>query len=226
MRTEGPCAFVCVRFVFVREGSADVFGEFGRRSVDAGDVLLIGPSVLCGATPDRLMRLDVVDIDTDYAIDQVFWQYAVLLCDRYDAAEVAASIFPEPFQVMRLTATQFAQVVPWLDELGLLSGSGGHAESFNKMQALWFAIADVLSLHLRVAPIELAAPGRQAFRVALPARRRFAPIRADAQAAAYLLRHDPARHWTLNDLASEVHLSRSHLGAVFAAAFGKPPMAI
>ncbi|WP_425280770.1 helix-turn-helix transcriptional regulator [Leucobacter coleopterorum] len=60
-------------------------------------------------------------------------------------------------------------------------------------------------------------------RIASTAIRRFAPLRADVQAAAYLLRSAPAKAWTLQDLAESVHLSRSQLQVVFFASMGKTP---
>jgi len=53
-----------------------------------------------------------------------------------------------------------------------------------------------------------------------PPARRFALIRADVQAAAYLLRSGPGRRWTLSDLALKVHMSSSHLSSVFTETYG------
>ncbi|UUE19381.1 helix-turn-helix transcriptional regulator [Microbacterium sp. J1-1] len=210
--------------VFVRAGSADLFGEFGRYSVDVGDAVLIGPSVSCGAVPDGLLTFTTVAVDTDYAIDQVFWQHAEVLRDKYDAEDFAATLYPDSFQVMRLGA-QFGDVVSSLDELVALSRTGQYRERFNRMQSLWFSVADILALHLSTVPFDAVASSRAPLRNTRPHMRRFVPIRAEAQAAAYLLENEPARRWTLDDLAAEVHLSRSHLAFVFAATFGKPPMA-
>ncbi|MCV7695045.1 helix-turn-helix transcriptional regulator, partial [Micrococcus luteus] len=57
-----------------------------------------------------------------------------------------------------------------------------------------------------------------------PALRRLAPLRAEARAAADRLRDQPARRWTLAELAESVHLSPSQLGRVFVDAYGKTPM--
>lgn len=54
---------------------------------------------------------------------------------------------------------------------------------------------------------------------------RVAPLRADVRRAADLLRENPARRWTLEDLAAEVHLSPSRLSSVFVEAYGKTPLA-
>ena len=54
--------------------------------------------------------------------------------------------------------------------------------------------------------------------------RRLAPLRAEARTAADLLREDPARSWTLAELAQTVHLSPSQLGRVFVEAYGKTPL--
>lgn len=49
-------------------------------------------------------------------------------------------------------------------------------------------------------------------------------MRAEARAAADLLRDQPARRWTLHEVADAVHLSPSQLGRVFVEAYGTTPM--
>lgn len=223
-RVEGPYALHSVRFGFVREGSAELFGEFGRRSVGVGDAILVGPNILCGSHPDGKIRYTSVTLDFDYIIDQLFWQYSEILSDRQDAEELAARLYPEMFQVMRLGTPAFCELLPALDELVALSDAHLFRERFNRMQELWFKIADCLTPHVKCSNHTSTNQVRRHVRLAVPPVRRFAPIRADVQAAAYLMRNDPARSWTVGDLAREVHLSKSHLSAVFVQTFGKSPM--
>lgn len=223
-RVEGPYALHSVRFGFVREGSAELFGEFGRRSVRVGDAILVGPNILCGSHPDGKIIYTSVTLDFDYVIDQLFWQHSEMLSDRQEAKELASRLYPEMFQVMRLERSVFCELFPALDELTALSQAHLFRERFNRMQELWFRIADCLTPYVVSTGLTSLDQARQHVRLAIPPVRRFAPIRADVQAAAYLMRDNLAHPWTVGELANEVHLSKSHLSAVFVQTFGKSPM--
>jgi len=93
--------FACVKIAFIREGSAELFGEFRRCNVARGDVVVPSPNVLFGAIPDGQMAYSVVTVDVDYPIDQVFWRYSAQLSDRLDAAGFAAELYPESIQVIQ-----------------------------------------------------------------------------------------------------------------------------
>ena len=224
-RVEGPSSHDCVRIVFVRNGSADLFGEFGRQGIGVGDAVLLGPGVICGAIPDEELTYTAIALDTDYAIDQLFWRHAGHLADRYDAEDFAVSRYPAPFQVLRLGEALVGRLASWLDELVELSSADQLPERFNRMQALWFAVADVIDPFIDVADVLPPAQTHPTISVTLPRVRRFAPIRADVRTAALLLHADPGRRWTVAQLASEVHLSRSQLSLLFTAAFGRAPVA-
>lgn len=56
-------------------------------------------------------------------------------------------------------------------------------------------------------------------------RRRFVPLRSEAREASELLRANLARRWSVDELANEVHLSKSQLNRVFVEAYGKSPIA-
>ena len=51
-RPVGPLAYDCVKLIVVRDGSAILFSEFGQKPVRPGDVILLGPHVLCGSEPE------------------------------------------------------------------------------------------------------------------------------------------------------------------------------
>jgi AraC family transcriptional regulator len=98
----GPVPYDCVKVITVREGSAILFGEFGQKPVTVGDVTLLGTSVLCGSEPEGSITATTVYLDTDYAVDLFFWQHAGLLYDRLDAHDVAAAVYADPVQFLRL----------------------------------------------------------------------------------------------------------------------------
>lgn len=164
-------------------------------------------------------------LDTDYVLDQVRWQYAGFLDDRLDAQGFAETIYTEPAQILRLGEERAGMLMPWLDELVALSIDGDFVRHYLRIQALWFQIAYVIAPFIKVSPVRLSPSQRAHIRPTLPRDRRFAPLRADVRRAAALLREDPARPWTLDDLATEVHLSPSRLSSVFVEAFGKTPLA-
>lgn len=98
-------------------------------------------------------------------------------------------------------------------------------DHFYRVQSLFFAIVDILSPYIAVTGTRVSPTQRLTCRPAIPRHRTFAPLRAEARQAGDLLRQSVGHHWTIDELASEVHLSASHLSRVFAEAFGKAPMA-
>lgn len=225
VRAVGPQAYDCVRLTFVRSGEAELFGEWNRQRVTVGDVLVLGPSILCGSEPDDHLTVTTLMLDTDYVVDQVFWQYADLLESRSDAAGFAETLFTEPFQVLRLGEQRAGLLMPWLDELAALCVDGKVRARFHRAQALWFAIADVIAPFISVSATRLTSTQCVRAWPSSPHAHRLQELRAEARNVASLLRSDIARKWSLDELASLVHLSPSQLGRVFSEAYGKPPIA-
>ncbi|OYO08882.1 AraC family transcriptional regulator [Enemella evansiae] len=224
-RPVGPVAYDCVKIIVVRDGSAILFSEFGQQPAKPGDVILLGANVLCGSEPEGHITVTTVYLDTDYVLDQVRWQYAGFLEDRLEAQGFADTIYSEPAQILRLGEDRAGMLLPWLDELVSLSVDGDFVRHYYRMQALWFQIAYVISPFIKVSPVRISPSQRAHIRPTLPRDRRLAPLRIEARRAAGLLRENPARRWTLEDLAAEVHLSPSRLSSVFVEAYGKTPLA-
>lgn len=224
-RSTDPVAYDCVTITVIRDGSAILLSEFGQQPVKPGDVVLLGAHTLCGVEPEGYLTTTTVYADTDYVIDQVFWQHVGSLCDRLDAQEFAATIYTEPAQVLRLGEDRAGALMPWLDELVALSIEGQPVENFHRMQALWFSMAHVITPFIKTSAIRTSSTQRATTWPTQPRHRRFAPLRGDARRAAELLRSDPVRRWSVTDLADELHLSKSQVGRVFVEAFGKSPIA-
>lgn len=224
-RPAGPVAYDCVKIIVVRDGSAILFSEFGQKPVRAGDVILLGANVLCGSEPEGHITVTTIYLDTDYLIDQLRWQHAGVLHDRHEALDFAETVYTEPAQVMRIGEDRAGMLMPWLDELVALSIGNGFRERFNRMQALWFSIADVIAPFIKTSTVRISSSQRAHIRPTLPRDRRFAPLREEARMAADLLRSAPVEHWTLEGLAAQVHLSPSQLSRVFTDAYGKTPLA-
>lgn len=220
-----PAAYDCVKLVVVRDGSALLLSEFGQRFVTVGDVVVLNANVLCGSEPESHITTTTIYLDTDYVIDQVFWQHAWLLHDRLDAERFTNAVYSEPSQVLRLGEDRTGMLMPWLDELVALSIDGGFGSHFHRMQALWFSIADVVMPFLKVTPMRQSRGQRAHARPTLPRCRKFTPARDEAHQTRATLVSDIATNWTLNVLAARVHLSPKQLSRVFTEAYGKTPLA-
>ncbi|QQB65071.1 helix-turn-helix transcriptional regulator [Kytococcus sedentarius] len=219
-------SYGCVKFIVVRAGSAILSGDFGQRPIRCGDVLLIGRGVPCGAEPEGQVTVTTVYLDPDYAVDLFYWQHTGLLLDRLEAQDVAAAVFTEPVQVIRLGELRLAELVPWLDELVELSEAGNLSESFARMQALWFLLADAIGPFLKTMPVaEVLAQSGKTWPRALCNRHLAAPVRVEVLTVRDALHSNIARRWVLRDLAEMVHLSPKQLARVFSIAYGKTPHA-
>lgn len=224
-RAVGPVAYDCIKVIVVRDGSAFLFSEFGQLPVKTGDVIVLGANVLAGSEPEGHITVTTIYLDTDYVLDQVRWQYAAFLEDRLDAQGFVQRIYTEPAQILRLGEDRAGMLMPWLDELVALSVERDFVRHYLRMQALWFQIAYVIAPFVKVSPVRISSSQRAHIRPGLPRDRRFAPLRVEVRRAAALLRENPSRRWTLEDLAAEVHLSPSRLSGVFVEAYGKTPLA-
>lgn len=219
-----PVAYDCVKLIFVRHGSAVLLSEFGEKPVKVGDVVALAANTLCGSEPEGSITVTTLYLDRDYIVDQVFWQHAAFLADRLHAKDFADELYSEPAQILDLGEDRAGMLMPWLDELVALSLDGPTPERFYRMQALLFAVLDVITPYVKTTAVRRSVTQRRAVHPSAPHRREFAPLRCEARQAAELLRREPAARWTLQRLAEAVHLSPSQLGRVFVHAYGKTPM--
>lgn len=220
----GPVAYDCVKLIFVRHGSAILLSEFGEKPVNVGDVIVLAATTLCGSEPESSITVTTLYLDRDYIIDQIFWQHATLLVDRLDAQSFADELYSETAQILHLGEDRAGMLTPWLDELVALSIDGPSPQRFYRLQALLFAVLDVIIPHIATTPVRQTPTQRKATDPGAPRHRHFTPLRAGAREAAELLREAPAQRWTLPDLAKAAHLSPSQLGRVFVDSYGKTPM--
>ncbi|GAA1558380.1 helix-turn-helix transcriptional regulator [Brevibacterium picturae] len=224
-RPVGPVAYDCVKLIIVRSGSAILYSEFGQRPATVGDVILLGANVLCGSEPEGHVTVTTIYADTDFLLDQLFWQHADVLHDRLDAQGFADTIYTDPAQVLHLGEDRAGLLMPWLDEMVALSVEGAYRERFHRMQALWFSVIDQVTPFIRITPYRISPQQRARIRPTLPRDRRFAPLRTEAHLVHDALHSDIARSWALPELASMAHLSVKQLSRVFTDAYGKTPAA-
>ncbi|MDZ5079170.1 AraC family transcriptional regulator [Nesterenkonia sp. HG001] len=223
-RPIAPVAYDCVKLIFVRHGSAILLSEFGEKPVTAGDVVALGANTLCGSEPEDSITVTTLYLDRDYVVDQVFWQHAALLADRLDAQDLADELYSEPAQILHLGEDRSGMLMPWLDEMVALSVDGPSPKKFYRLQALLFAVLDVITPYVRTTDARRTPTQRRAMLPGLPLCRHFSPLRTEVRTSVELLRSGPEQRWTLQELATAVHLSPSQLGRLFVDAYGKTPM--
>jgi hypothetical protein len=145
-----PRAYDYAEVAVIRSGSAILFGEFGQRHLNVGDVILLAPCTLYGMEPEGWITATTLYLDRDFLVDQVFWQHAADFTDRFDAQRFVDTHFADPAQVLRLGQDRAGLLMPWLDELVALSIDGPPPERYYRVQSLLFAVFDVLAPYLAV----------------------------------------------------------------------------
>ena len=68
-RSGAPIAYDRVKLIFVRDGSAIVFSEFGERPITVGDVVVLAANTLCGAEPEEWLTATSLYLDLYPATD-------------------------------------------------------------------------------------------------------------------------------------------------------------
>ena len=169
-------AYDCVKLIVVRSGSAILFSEFGQKPVNIGDAILPGANVLCGSEPEGHITVTTIYLDTDYMIDQAFWQHAALLAARWKAQDYADELYSEPAQLLHLGEDRAGMLMPSLDELVALSVDGPSPERFYRMQARLSAVLDVVAPYVTTSRARRSPTQRRATRPSPPHPRPLAPL--------------------------------------------------
>lgn len=218
-----PVAYECARLFVVRKGSAVLSSELGKQSVHVGDVVLLSTNTVCGIEPEDGVTITEIYMDTNYVIDQIFWRHVRFLSDRFDAKKFISDICVETPQIIHLDLDEkhAEMLTSWLDELGFLTKNDEYFSNFNRIQALWFLVADVIMPFKTVTPTQTHISYCQ--QSALPRHCQLKPLREEAREAAKLLRMHPACRWTLSVLAAKTHMSVSQLVRMFVHSYGKTP---
>lgn len=221
----GPHCYDFTKFIVVREGSALTRSGSDEGFANVGDVLLLSANMPLEVHPEECAVVTVIALDTDYLLDQLFWQHAPLLIDRLSARTLADTLYAEPVQLLRVGEACTLRLEPWLDELVALSAAENYFERFHRVQTLWFSIIDQIAPFVRATPARIEQVGRSWVRPAGQRDRPLLPLRAEARQVWELLRANLRRSWLLPELAAEVHISVRQLTRVFIDAYGKTPLA-
>jgi hypothetical protein len=89
-------------------------------------------------------------------------KHAAVLSDRLYAQQFAETIYSEPAQLVRLGEDRAGMFMPWLEELVALTIDGPAIQRLYRMQALLFAVLDVLIPFIKTTPAKCrraSAPG-------------------------------------------------------------------
>lgn len=167
-----PAAYDCVKLIFVRDGSAILLSEFGEKPVAVGDVVALAANTLSGERTRRIDHRHTLYLERDHVVDQVFWQHAALLADRLDAQDFADEICSEAAQILHRGVDRAGMLMPWLDELVALSLDGPSPKHFYRVQALLFAVLDVVTPSVRTTAARRSPTQRTAVHPSPPRHRR------------------------------------------------------
>lgn len=225
-RIMAATAYDCVRFMVVRDGSLILTNAGVGGSAAVGDVVLVAPNVEFGYEPEGIVTLTTLVVDTDYLLDQLFWQHLDVLADREAARDLAARLYPEPVQVIRLREPGVERLGPILDELATLAETVPSPSGYFRAHALLFTLLTAIAPLVRHAPVTVPplTSRQRAVRVAPPRWREFKPVRREIARTAALMQSNLARQWPRHELAAHACLSPSQLNRVFKESLGVTPL--
>lgn len=217
-----PVAFDCVKLLLIRDGATVLATEDGPTRATKDDLVFLRTAVPCSGTPEDHVTISTLYLDTDYVFELWFWQLAPEGHNKEALRAHALSPgFLPPLTHLQLGPATAAHVGEVFDDLSDSLARG--ASGFYRAQAFVSELIHVLAPRIGAAPPPPTEPTQQITRP-IPRDREFLPLRSEALVARQLLHTDPARRWTMDALADEVHLSPRQLSRVFSAGFGRPPL--
>lgn len=162
--------------------------EFDQRPATLGDVVFLASNTLCGGEPEGHVTVTTVYLDTDYNIDQVFWQYAAVLSGRLHAQQFVETFYSEAAQLIHLGEDRAGILMPWLDELfGLTTIENRPMDTFYRVQTLLFSVVHVLTSFVKTTPIREPSTQRETTWPTQPRRRGFLPLQTEVRRVAELV---------------------------------------
>ncbi|MFV0375370.1 AraC family transcriptional regulator [Microbacterium sp.] len=210
----------------IRDGSLLIDYTNRVEPVGMGDVVMVAPHTAIGYEREGKTTVTTLFADTDYLIEHLFWQHLDLIPDRDAARDLAAKLYPDPVQVLRLGECEVERLGPILDELVALTATGQGAAGYFHVHGLLFTLLEAITPHVHHAAVEIPplTSRQRVARVAAPRWQRFRPVRREAARVAALMRSDITQPWRLDHLAAHACLSKSQLTRVFKESFGVTPL--
>lgn len=215
------------KVIGVLEGRSTVETPSGRFELRPGDVFVLGAGVWCSAVPAPFVRTWTVYADETYLRSQTGWSLP-------PADRMRLGVHPSVWDGSALHLPVGIDVVralePYVRQMSVLSSAEDDVTGSRLVALFAQAVEVIVPALLEPAGSDGAPPpadrdddrGR-GVRAVWGRLRRPAP-RPEVRRAAELLRARMAEVWTVERLAGAVALSPTHLGRLFAAEFGVPPM--
>ncbi len=213
-------ACTCVRYIFVRSGTVVVSSIRGERFLNPGDLMILGPNLSFEKVPDGSATLTTIYADFEYLADQLLWELSTVFIDRSQVLSYLGKAFPEQEILLHLNTEDRLFFYKQVNNLVAASNT---SQDFYQIQSAFGAV--LRSLNQRLLPAELM----QSKGLGTPTVRRtgvnsFTIVSREAAVIRELLEQEPARRWTLAELAQVVHLSPSQSYRQFVAAYGTSPL--
>lgn len=225
-KRQSPTGHDCVQLVVMRDGSAVLDGDYPPRPTAVGDALLIAPDVRLGFQPEGEVTISRLMVDADYLIEHLYWQHMGVIPDRDAARDLAAKLYPDPVQVLRLGERQIEHLGPILDDLVTLTEGDLSPRGYFRVHALLFTVLAAVTPLIRHAQVAVPplTSRQRAVRVASPRWRAFRPVRREIARTAALMQDDIAKRWSLSELAAHACVSTSQFSRLFKESFGVTPI--
>lgn len=212
-----------LRIAIVRGGSARLHMGSSESILRRGDIIVLTAGGFCHVEPETEMTLTTLDLSRDYIQAQLRWKLESDTTPSQKDLHLEHRLETPTSHSFRMGGHRTDALIAWLDDLVLLGLNERQDNSFFRAQALSSTVLHTLDPFLTDLLPGVRRDDHLAMQTGAPWHTRLLRDRSEVSAAIDLLKKDLSRRWTLDLLASKVHLSRSRLSAIFTAAHGKTP---
>jgi AraC-like DNA-binding protein len=210
--------FTSAKIVHVMEGAASVETPFGTYELSAGSAFALGAGMWCSLAPVHAIRVWTIYVDEDFLRTQMGWALPV-------RSRVIPGMHPLDWTgaplVLKPGIDNLRRIEPIWRQMSVLSGSQLPPEKAAARAVALFTWAVELSVEALVVPgpamVEAWQPSPVLGNLS-------SSSVGQAGRAATVLRSRMTEAWTVERLAGEVALSRTHLTRLFTAQFGVAPI--
>ena len=217
-RVVEPVAYMCLRFMLVREGRLFMHSRHKTVHARPGMLVIVCGGTLCGAIPEPRATVTTAFVNLDYLLDQLTWRLNGLLRDRHEAATIAAKAFRHNMWDTLLPVETAVAMYRLLDQVEGVQNAGG---GFYDVESVFTAF---LAHLMPLLPYE-EFPGEPVVSLSGDGvGGRFPPLRPEIVAVGEAIEADLSRRWSLADMAQVAHISERHLARVFNESYGLPPV--
>lgn len=210
-----PAVFEHAKLVHVMAGRSVIETESGTFLVGPGDVLVLAAGTRAWATPQPSVRTWTMYLDEAFLRQQMCWALPEHVPLKQGVPP--ASWDGTPLH-LRLSSAQLGRLEPIFRQMSLTTANVSHTAPA-RLIALFGSALDVVVPAL-VDDHPPKSDPREARKVARPGG---LPMRAEVQKTVRMIEEDLTRRWLVEELASAVALSRSHLNRLFVRHLGAAP---